>query len=850
MKEYSEDNVDYETLGDNVVPSRYVLNFKPDMKTFKYDGTVEIDADVKKPTRSILLNASELEINSAAVYLNGHANGATVRYYKEKQRIGLELKAPVSGKISIRMAFTGINNDRMYGFYRSRYVHGKSERFLLTTQFEAANARNAFPCFDEPAFKATFDITLTVGKSMECVSNMPIRSTSALDGKTKAVRFEETPRMSTYLVYLGVGNYDSVEAMCGKTKVRVLTIPGRKPMARLPLEYAIKLIKFYEDYFGIAYPLPKVDLISIPDFAAGAMENWGAITFRETALLADEKTSLAGKQRVAEVIAHEIAHQWFGDLVTMRWWNDLWLNESFATFMASKADDHVFPEWNVKIEYLRDTIATAFAADQLKSTHPISVQVRSPSEIDQLFDEISYEKGGTVLNMMEHYAGETVFRDGLREYLRENSYSNATKYDLWKAVDRSAKGRGKSLDIYSVAKFWTDTPGYPIVQASRRGGSVSLSQSRYFLLKGSRDQSTWPIPINYSLQGKESTTLMAGKAARISAGKSPWIKINSGQNGLYRVSYDEPELSILGERIRKGQMPPADSWGIENDVFALARSGRTPVKGYLDFVESFCMDAKYPLSASILGHLNGLHNLLYYSPDKSVDRLALEYSNKLVDRLGWKVAKGEAPHDTLLRPSALMASAMLGNDSVGKIASEMFWSFVDKGSEIDTNIRGAVYRIVAWNEGKGVAHVLTKRYERESVPEEKIRLLAALAMFKDRGLLARSLEYSDSENVRLQDSYIIPAICSSNPVGRKIMLEWTEANWRSLLKRHASGTHMLGRYVDNLAGLDTNKDRAEVSRFFSAKANWRDDISHALANTLEMIEANTRFMGANASPSS
>ena len=305
----------YDTLGNNVIPKKYTLRFKPNFATFRYKGSEIIEAEVKERTASISINAAELEIKRASVVQGGIEQMASTKADPSKQTVTLNLGKGVKGDVLIKIDFIGIHNDRMYGFYRSGYKTGGKTKYLLTTQFEAANARNAFPCFDEPSFKAVFDVAIITGKGLDCISNMPVSSVNVLGKTLKEVKFEETPRMSTYLLYLGVGNYDYVCGQAGNTEVRVVTTPGNRRMARLPLEYAIKFIKFYEKYFGIKYPLPKVDLISIPDFAAGAMENWGAITFRETALLADEKSPIAVKQRVAEVIAHELTHQWFGDLV-------------------------------------------------------------------------------------------------------------------------------------------------------------------------------------------------------------------------------------------------------------------------------------------------------------------------------------------------------------------------------------------------------------------------------------------------------------------------------------------------------------------------------------------------------
>jgi tricorn protease interacting factor F2/3 len=837
------ETVRHETLGDNVIPVRYFLRFKPNFVTFKYDGSARIEVQIRKGTKEIVLNAAELSIKDAHVESSGKRVKAVIKVDKPRQRIGLRLGARISGKATIYLEFTGINNDLMYGFYRSKYYQGKAVKYILTSQFEAANARNAFPCFDEPEFKAVFDVTMVVDRDLECISNMPVMSIRKA-GKKKEVRFMETPRMSTYLLYLGVGKYDSVRGRLGKLEVRVVTTPGNRKLASLPLEYARKFIRFFEGYFGVKYPLPKVDFIAIPDFAAGAMENWGAITFRETALLVGTDSSIATKQRVAEVIAHELTHQWFGDLVTMKWWNDLWLNESFATFMSYKAMDAVFPEWKMPTEYKRSVIATALGADQLKSTHPISVPVNSPAEIDQLFDEISYEKGGSVLNMIEDYAGKQVFRQGLHRYLKKHSYSNATKFDLWRSIDGEARRRRSGVKVYDVASFWINKPGYPIIHADRSSGAVTLQQERYFILNNASDSTVWPIPVTYSADGAERKMLLDKKSATLSSAAGKWLKLNYGQNGFYRVSYDPGDIEKLGLLIREKRISGVDAWGIENDVFAASRSGRSSASAYLDFVDRYCFGAEYPLNANVLGHMGWIYDMLG-SDDGRCKELIIRYSNEIIGKLGWKRKNTESTFDTMMRSAAIMKSGTLGYGPTVDRAREMLDGYIKRGKTIETNLRSAIFYINAWHGDDSVFAMFRERYLKENVPEEKIRFLKALAMFNDRELMLKAFDLSMSKEVRLQDAYILAAIGSSNPAGSKLILGWTEENWKQLKKMFASGTHMLGRYVENLAVLKSRQDLAEVRGFFANKGNMRGDLTHALRNTLEEIEANVQFMEAN-----
>jgi len=836
----------HETLGHNVIPRNYTLNFKPNFKTYKYEGKAAIEVEVKSSTKEISLNAAELGIRSAHVISKGVDQAAKVRSDDKLQRITLSLREGVKGSARIVIDFEGTNNEDLYGFYRSRYTRNGKTEYILSSQFEAANARNAFPCFDEPEFKATFDVSLTVNEDMECVSNMPVASQTKAGGALKTVTFKQTPVMSTYLLYLGVGKYDCAKGRIGKTELRVMTVPGSGEMAKLPLEYAKKFIAFYEDYFGIGYPLPKLDLIAIPDFAVGAMENWGAMTFRETALLADEKTSVAGKQRVAEVIAHELAHQWFGDLVTMKWWDDLWLNESFATFMSYKAMDHVFPEWKVKIEYLKDVIATAFGADQLRSTHPISVAVNSPGEIDRLFDEISYEKGGTILNMIENYAGAEIFREGLHRYLKKNAYSNATKFDLWGAIDEEAKAKKKRIDVSAVASYWIDNPGYPIIEAKRTGARLELRQERYFLLSNLSDSSVWPIPLDYAIEGKPGSVLFDTQKGSIEVPESKWIKLNHGQAGLYRVAYDDSDVQRLGILIKLKKLSGVDSWGVEHDFFSRSRSGRIRADSYLDFVGRYCMNADHPLNSNVLGHLDWLDDRLGDKKNKRAKETLLLYSNSLVKKLGWERNPNESTFDTLMRASAIMQAGLAGDPQTLARASMMFDDFIKKGKEIDPNLRGAIYSLAAWSNGESIFELLKERFIREKIPDEKIRFLRALAMFNDKDLLLSSFEFAMSDAVRKQDSFIVPAVAAGNPAARDVMLEWTIGHWKELMEKYASGTHLLSRFISNLAVLSTEEDKRRVQEFFSRKENTRDDIKQELDKTLEQIEANIRFRKANA----
>jgi len=485
-------------------PVNYELKFEPSFHNFKFNGTETITLNLSKSTNSIILDAAELTIKKCHAVQGTKIISAKPSINEKNERLTIKLAKKIKGKAKLCIEFTGILNDRLLGFYKSQYKDKKGRtKYLATTQFEAADARRAFPCWDEPAVKATFDVSLLVDKHLDAISNMPVTSKKNVGSKI-LYKFGRTPIMSTYLLYLGVGEFEYLYGKLRNIKIRIVTTKGNKNKGKLSLDFTKKFLGEYEKYFGIKYPLPKLDMIAIPDFAAGAMENWGAITFREAILLYDPKTSSTRtKQYIAEVISHEIAHQWFGNLVTMKWWNDLWLNESFATFMATKIVNKFYPEWDLWDQFLDDAMLEAMSLDALKNSHPINVNVKHPAQIREIFDAISYDKGGSVLRMLENYVGIENFRKGLKHYLTKHRYSNAEGQDLWKSIGKIAH-----KPVETMMKTWIDQVGYPVVNVKRDNSKISLTQKR-FLSDGSRvSKNKWAIQIQIEEGNHENSILM------------------------------------------------------------------------------------------------------------------------------------------------------------------------------------------------------------------------------------------------------------------------------------------------------------------------------------------------------
>lgn len=534
------------------------------------------------------------------------------------------------GKYSLNIKFTGEINDKMKGLYRSKYVSPTGEeRFAAVTQFEATDARRCFPCWDEPAIKATFDISLVVPPKLESLSNMPVKSTKEM-GDLICYDFERTPIMSTYLVAAVVGEYDYVEdRSTDGVLVRVYTPRGKKEQGRFALEVATKVLPYYKEYFNIAYPLPKIDLIAIADFSAGAMENWGLVTYRETCLLVDpEHTSAVRKQWIALVVGHELAHQWFGNLVTMEWWTHLWLNEGYASFVEFLCVDHLFPKYDIWTQFVTDIYIRALELDCLENSHPIEVPVGHPSEIDEIFDDISYNKGASVIRMLHNYIGDDDFRKGMHLYLTKHQYKNTSTEDLWGALEEASK-----KPVGTVMSTWIKKMGFPVVTASVSQDSenqlcLKIEQSKFCTSNDQKmsarcqrsNPSPWMIPISVSTSRNpnELATSLVLEDMQTSiklpdVGPDDWIKINPGTVGFYRTQYPSDMLARFIPAIHDKSLPPLDRLGLLDDLFALVQAGDTSTVEALKLMQAFVMEDNYTVWSTIVNCLGKLNVLLSHT---------------------------------------------------------------------------------------------------------------------------------------------------------------------------------------------------------------------------------------------
>ncbi len=841
----------YDGLSKDILPVRYDINISTNFKTFKYNGKENISIEIKSPTKEISIHSWQIKIKSAYIV----SKNKKIKVYKilndEKNKVAhLIFKEEISGKCNLLINFEGINNDKMYGFYKSSYLDNGKLEYMLSSQFEPNSARSSFPCFDAPIFKSQFKISLEVDEEYDAISNMPIESTKHVKSSNrKIVSFELTPRMSTYLVFLGVGKFEYLKANLGKLKLRVITTQGKSKDGKFALECAKKSISFYEKYFGFKYPLNKVDLIAVPDFAAGAMENWGAITFREASLLVNEKTTPeSAKHNVADTIAHELAHQWFGDLVTMEWWDDLWLNESFATFMSYKALKNIYPLWKIENDYYESTIS-ALLGDSLKSTHPISTLIKESGEADSIFDVISYNKGGALLNMINDFVGDKVFSKGLNIYLKTYKYKNAKKEDLWNSIQKASilDPALKGAKIGKILEDWINSEGYPQLEVKMSKKAIWISQSRFRLSKSQNSNSNiWIIPIKYLLDGKESRLILESRSLKINERTFNHILFNPSQSGFYVVKYPKDYIKSTLLYVDKVNLPDLSKAGLLFNLYLLYRSGYISINDYLDYIKASIGNIHYLSTKIILSNLYRIYLIARGNGiSKKLRNTIISISKKAIKDVGLVTKKGEPLQNKELRASALMNLALLKDK---QISSELFRLF-EKNKEntysIDSNIREAVYVNLSINGGKSEFKELERLYK-DASPSEKPLIISAMGSFDKPGMVKYALDYSISGSIKMQDSYRLIRSVNRIRGNYRVYWEWVKDNWDKLKDLYDPSTLMLGDFVSELSIVNDTEVKSDISKFFKKKGVLRQDVEKDYKKAEEMIDNNislSKYLG-------
>src|SRR5947199_1520344 len=781
-------------LPKEVVPTDYSIRIVPNIDALEFSGTETVTLEVRNRVHRLVLDALEMEIGDAS--LDGKTlPKSAIQIDSENELIILALTSELAaGNHRLALSFSGKINQQGQGLFYMRYQEQGSpavaeKKFMLGTQFEATDARRFFPCWDEPAFRARFQLTTVVPGNWVAVSNMPIESEKKIAGG-KEVRFAATPPMSSYLNVFVAGEFDLIESRSGPTQIRVVATKGKAELGRYALEVTAQILRYYNDYFGVPYPLPKLDQIALPGGFGGAMENWGGITYYESALLFDPRNSSARtKQNIYEVLAHEMAHQWFGDLVTMAWWDNLWLNEGFASWMGSKCTAHFNPPWEVWLrrELPRDPTRrtgiakeAAMEGDARSTTHPIQQTIATEAEANSAFDDITYKKGQSFLRMLESFLGEEIFRDGIRRYIAAHKYSNTTTADLWNSLSETSK-----KPIGEIAAGWTEQPGFPVVKVKREAdGKIQLTQERFTVNFKNAPPLKWKIPLTYSVVGEApATLLMTGKTAaleNISADRA--LKLNVNGAGNYRAEYDEPSWRLLLKALPN--LGVEDRVNLLSDAWALVQAGRAPVSLYFGLVEKLPASTELAEREQIINVLDFINRVLVGSPEREkFQRYSRSLLRPTFETLGWEPKRGEPPTAGNLRASLINALGDLNDPEIIAGCRERFEKYLANPASLAPDLRPSVLAVVGHYADEKTWSKLHELGLKTTSIEENQNYYNALAETTDPQLVKKTLPIALTDELPTSRAiFLVPAVArdSGHP---DIGWDFAKANMKPILAK-------------------------------------------------------------------
>ncbi|KAI9471610.1 hypothetical protein LPJ78_001603 [Coemansia sp. RSA 989] len=851
-----------ELLPANVTPTHYEILLAPDLEALTYSGKVSINVRIHESTKEVVLHSNELELSKATLAVGDAApqpaSRIDLRKEDETAHLHFAQQLEAGSEATLVIEFRGVLNDLMVGFYRSRYTDAQgTDKFMATTQFEPTDARRAFPCWDEPTQKATFDVTLRVDEALTALSNMDVASETPAGDGLKDVRFNRTPVMSTYLLAFVVGELEFIEAhTSGKHNgrpipCRVYTTPGKSARGKFALDVAVQVLEYFADVFGIAYALPKLDQIAINDFESGAMENWGLITYREVALLVDEASSSSqARQQVAYVVSHELAHQWFGNLVTMEWWSELWLNEGFATWVGTLAVDHVFPEYHIWTQFLVDDLNRALALDALRSSHPIQVPVRRSADISQIFDAISYSKGGSAIRMLSSYIGLDSFLAGVRAYLQKHKYANASTQDLWSALSDAS-----GVNVTEFMAIWTRTVGYPVltVQELPGGAQIKVQQDRYLSAGHASDdenQTLWWVPLRIKAAGAEACNSSAVLTARsavfdVPAAEAKWYKLNHDTVGICRVKYSPSAVASLAAAIAKGELGINDRIGIISDAAALATSGHSSTVDFLTLLRAYSNETEFVVWQEISQRLDALQSV-WANEAEAIGRiraLARTLYSPLAKRLGWDAVSGEDSLASRLRALAIRAAGFSGDAHVAAEARRRVNAFFEGDRSVfNSDTQRAAFAVAVRTGGRAEFDKIRGYYLDTANPvDQRLAALSSLGFATDAALVDDVLTFALSERVRNQDLHQAIAAINTSGSNRQRLWQWYCDNYAVLAARYRASMNYMGILLRLSVAEFTGNSRAdEIEAFFAARDTSK--FRRVLDQSLEKIRANTRWL--------
>ena len=834
-------------LPKEVVPTEYAIRIIPNLDAFTFSGSETVKLNVRSSVHQLLLNGLELKIEAASVD-GKELPLSAVKTDNERELVTLALASELAaGDHVLTLRFAGKINQQGQGLFYMRYQEQGSgaRKVMLGTQFEATDARRFFPCWDEPAFRARFQLTVVVPENWLAVSNMPIESEKKVEGG-KEVHFVPTPPMSSYLNVFVAGELDFIESQVGPTQIRVIATKGKAELGRYALEVSAEILNYYNDYFGVPYPLPKLDQIAIPGGFGGAMENWGGITYYEAVLLFDPKNSSAEtKQDIYEVLAHEMAHMWFGDLVTMAWWDNLWLNEGFASWMGSKCTAHFNPKWEVWLarELPRDPTRrtgiakeAAMEGDARSTTHPIQQRIATEAEANSAFDDITYKKGQSFLRMLESFLGEGVFRDGIRGYIAAHKYSNTTTADLWNALsDASSKSVGE------IAAGWTEQPGFPVVNIKREAESkVRLTQERFTVNFKNAPSLLWQIPLTYSVVGeKTATLLMTDKAAaleNIPADRA--LKLNVNGAGNYRVGYDDPSWQLLLKALPN--LGVEDRVNLISDAWALVQAGRAPVSLYFGLIERLPASTDLAEREQIIEVFGFINRLLIDSAAREgFQKYARSFLRPTFAVLGWDPKPDESvAAATRLRASLVRALGDLNDPEIIAGCRERFEKYVANPMSLPPDLRAPVLAVVGRYADEKTWNTLHELGLKTTSSEDKQNYYNALACATDPKLVKKTLAIALTDELSTSRATFLVSRVARDSGHPDIAWEFAKTNMKALLaKVDAAGAN---RYAPSLFSFFSENSRADELESY-AKKNLPQATAPHVAKAMEEIQFRTEF---------
>ena len=834
-------------LPKQVVPSEYAIRVEPNLDNLTFTGSETIKLEVRTPVRELVLNAADIAISSTAI--DGKtvpASAVKIDTQNELLRIGVSSELP-AGKHQLVLTFSGKINQQGRGVYYMPYQEEGSgaKKIALGTQFEATDARRFFPCWDEPSFRARFQLTIAIPENWTAVSNMPIESERKIAADRKEVRFAPTPSMSSYLNVFVAGELDTIETKAAGTQLRLVATKGKADSARYALESTKQILEYYNDYFGVPYPLPKLDQIAIPGGFGGAMENWGGITYFETALLFDpQKSSESTRQIIFEVIAHEVAHQWFGDLVTMAWWDNLWLNEGFASWMGSKCTARFNPQWEVWLQKVtpRDpTRRTGISkelemeSDARSTTHPIQQPITNEAEANSAFDDITYRKGQAFLVMLESFLGQDAFRDGIRRYIAAHKYSNSTTADLWKAL-RQTSGQ----PVEEIAAAWTEQPGFPIVKIKREGENVSLTQERFAIHYPDAPPLEWKIPLTYFVLGdpKPQSRLMGGKVdnlPKIPAGHA--LKLNVDGAGNYRVEYDAQSWRLLLDALPR--LSVADRVNLLGDGWAFAQADRAPISHYLELVAKLPANTELAEREQIINTFDYIDRLLIGDPVRErFQAYARSILRPSFDQLGWSPEKDEPPRRPVLRGSLIQALGAFGDETIIAGCRERFQKYLSEPASLPPDLRWPVCWVLGHYGGEAEWAKLHELGLKTTSAEEQQNYYDALAAMRDPKLIAKTLHIALTDELPTSRAVFMVGKVARYAERPDLAWDFAKANMKALLaKTDALGANS---YAPSLFTFFSDESRAAELKDY-AKTNLPATAAKDVAKAVDEIEFRAEF---------